>query len=222
MFKVFQNNTALTAEDLNDVIVEQAVITFADATERDNAIPAPNPGMHCHLLSTKRTYYYDNGWIELLPGIVSGLTARQTLVCTSTTRPAHADGRIIYETDTTFLRVSTAGVWQRIPYGDSGWTNLSPATNWLVGGDGASFRRTGDVVHFQIHMTRPNGTWAAASLLTTFPASARPGRTVWFPATAFNGAFIPEVKITADGNVVLSTAQSAGGLVVSGSFNAAA
>lgn len=112
-WKIFQNNQALTAEDLNDVIVEQAVLTFADATERNNAIPSPNPGMHCHLLSTKRTYYYDasNGWIELLPGTVSGLTARTTLVCTSTTRPAHAIGRQIIETDTKRVYMSDGTAW---------------------------------------------------------------------------------------------------------------
>lgn len=113
MFKLFQNNTALTAEDLNDVLMEQAVITFADATERNNAIPSPNPGMHVHLLSTKRTYYYDatGGWIELMPGMVSGLTQRGILVCTSTTRPAHAIGRMIYETDTKITVISDGTTW---------------------------------------------------------------------------------------------------------------
>lgn len=112
-WKVFQNNTALTAEDLNDVIVEQGMITFADATARNNAIPSPNPGMHCHLLSTKRSYYYDatNGWIELMPGAVSGLTQRGLLVCTSTTRPAHAAGREIYETDTKRSYMSDGTAW---------------------------------------------------------------------------------------------------------------
>lgn len=67
VFKVFQNGTALTAQDINDVLVEQGVITFADAAARDNAIPAPNPGMHCHLLSTEKTYFYDSGsgWLPL-------------------------------------------------------------------------------------------------------------------------------------------------------------
>ena len=64
-YQVFQNGTALTAEVMNDVIMEQAVPTFVNASERDNAIPAPNQGQHCHLLSTHRTYYYNSGWVAL-------------------------------------------------------------------------------------------------------------------------------------------------------------
>lgn len=113
-FKVFQDGTSLTAEDLNDVIVEQAVITFADAAARDNAIPSPNVGQHCFLVSTGETYKYVNGgWVVLLGDKVSGLQARQTVTCTSTTRPGHAVGRIIYETDTKFVLVSDGTNWAR-------------------------------------------------------------------------------------------------------------
>ena len=64
-YQVFQNGTALTAEVMNDVIMEQAVPTFTNASERDNAIPAPNAGQHCHLLSTNTTYYYNSGLVAL-------------------------------------------------------------------------------------------------------------------------------------------------------------
>lgn len=140
MWKVFQNNTALTAEDLNDVLVEQAVITFANAAERDNAIPAPNPGMHCHLLSTKRTYYYDSssGWIELLGASVSGLTARQTLVCTSTTRPSHAAGRIIYETDTGAIAVSDGSAWSFIDTKKQTYTPTINGAGFQLGSGGVN------------------------------------------------------------------------------------
>lgn len=111
-FEVFQNGTALTAEKLNDLLMEQAVITFANASERDNAIPLPQAGMHCYLVSTGQTLKYTGSkWVELLPGEVSGLTARTTLVCTSTTRPSHAAGRMIYETDTKRTYISDGTAW---------------------------------------------------------------------------------------------------------------
>lgn len=114
-FKVFQDGTSLTAEDLNDVIVEQAVITFADAAARDNAIPTPNVGQHCFLVTTGETYKYTaSGWVALIGDKLSGLTARPTIVCTSTTRPAHAEGRFIYETDTKWTYVSGGGGWIRL------------------------------------------------------------------------------------------------------------
>ena len=113
MYKIFQNGTALTAEAVNDYLMEQSVPTFTDATERNNAIPAPNAGMHCHLLSTKETYKYvsGTGWVQLLTEQVSGLTARTLLVCTSTTRPAHAAGRLIFETDSKKVQVSDGAAW---------------------------------------------------------------------------------------------------------------
>lgn len=101
-FKVFQNGTALTAEDLNDVIVEQAVITFADAASRDNAIPTPNEGQHCFLVTTGLTYTFKGGkWVPVMYGEgPGGLKQEPVITCTSTTRPTPVVGRLIYETDT--------------------------------------------------------------------------------------------------------------------------
>jgi hypothetical protein len=114
-YKVFQNGTALTAEVMNDLIMEQAVPTFSSATERDNTVPSPNDGQHCYLVSTKETYKYvaGRGWVALLGENVGGLTARTTLVCTSTTRPAHAAGRTIFETDSRRTWVSDGTNWIR-------------------------------------------------------------------------------------------------------------
>lgn len=153
-FKVFQNNTALTAEDLNDFAIEQAVLTFADATARNNAIPSPNTGMHCFLISTGRTYYYSGTkWIELLPGEVSGFSANQVLVCTSTARPGHAIGRLIYETDTAMVWSSNGSAWNFVG-GKAPFLQTTFASSFLVAGLADS-----NLTNFMTATTNPNGMW---------------------------------------------------------------
>lgn len=49
----------LTAADVNGYLMDQTVMTFASAAERDTAIPNPSPGMVCYLDSTKRFYWWD-------------------------------------------------------------------------------------------------------------------------------------------------------------------
>lgn len=112
MYMTFANGTAFTAEEAQ-ALLEQGIPVFADATARDNAIAAPTQGQHCHLVSTHRTSYYDtvDGWVELQPAKVSGFATQLLLVCTSTARPVHAIGRLIFETDTKKVQVSDGTTW---------------------------------------------------------------------------------------------------------------
>lgn len=112
MYKQFVPNTALTAEDVNDYLMEQAVMVFDDASQRTAQLPSPQEGMTCYLKTTDRAYFYDgSSWIELMPATQLGLTARPVLVCTSTTRPSHAQGRVIFETDTRAMLASDGTAW---------------------------------------------------------------------------------------------------------------
>lgn len=110
-FKVFQNNTALTVEDLNDVLMEQAIMTFADASARDNALPSPNAGMHCHLESTKTTYEYiiGEGWIPLLRGTDATGNPYKPVLVTGAAKAT--GGQLSYNTDTSILSVGATKVW---------------------------------------------------------------------------------------------------------------
>lgn len=112
MYITYANGTSFTAEEAQ-ALQAQGIPVFADASARDNAITTPVQGQHCHLASTHRTSYYDttDGWVELQPGTVSGFTTRVLLVCTSTARPVHAAGRLIFETDTKKVQVSDGTAW---------------------------------------------------------------------------------------------------------------
>jgi hypothetical protein len=53
----------LTAQDLNQFLADQAVMTFADAGARDAAIPSPVPGMTVYLTGADQLQSYTaGGW----------------------------------------------------------------------------------------------------------------------------------------------------------------
>lgn len=111
-YKNFQNGTALTAEVMNNLIMEQTIPRFSTAATRNTYIPAPEVGQHCYLASTNQTLRYDGtGWVELIPASVGGLAQKPLRVCTSTTRPSHSAGQTIYETDTRRNYTSDGTKW---------------------------------------------------------------------------------------------------------------
>ena len=69
-YKDFQALTVLTADDVDTYLMNQAVMTFADATARDAALPIPTEGMHCFLLDTDTLQYYDgSAWQSSVPAV---------------------------------------------------------------------------------------------------------------------------------------------------------
>lgn len=210
--KTFQNDTDLTAEDVNDYLMEQVVAVFVDAAERDNKLPTPNPGQHCHLLSTKRTYFFDaaSGWVELMPGVVSGATARTILVCTATTRPAQATGRIIHETDTKQTYISDGVTWNRIASGDTGWQTLATTTPIS-----SRYR----VVSGICYVTLIGGwaSWPAAQQIATLPTFARPSSLAPIYGVSVYADVAKEINIAPDGIISINKAGS-GGIACTMSF----
>jgi hypothetical protein len=71
--KVFVAGEILTAADVNANLMDQAVMTFADAAARTTAIPSPTEGMVTYLASTKNLQRWTgSAWVN----VVSGFTAR--------------------------------------------------------------------------------------------------------------------------------------------------
>jgi hypothetical protein len=68
-YKIFQVNEILTAADVNDYLMEQAVMTFADATARATAIGTPIAGMMSFLTSSTAVQVYSGstvvGWTDI-------------------------------------------------------------------------------------------------------------------------------------------------------------
>ena len=73
-YKVFTNGSVLNASEINDNLMNQAVITFTNSTARASAITSPVEGMVTYLADTD-TYQFWNGtaWANLVPPATSGL-----------------------------------------------------------------------------------------------------------------------------------------------------
>lgn len=76
-FKTFAVSEVLTAADVNNYLMEQAVAVFADSTARDAAITSPENGQACFLLdSSTLQFYYSSAWNNFIgEGDITGVTA---------------------------------------------------------------------------------------------------------------------------------------------------
>tara|TARA_R100000773_G_C4220424_1_gene119116 strand:+ start:2449 stop:2919 length:471 start_codon:yes stop_codon:yes gene_type:complete len=75
-FKTFAVSEVLTAADVNDYLMEQAVAVFANASARDSAISSPQNGQACFLLdSNALQFYYSSAWNNFIgDGDITGVT----------------------------------------------------------------------------------------------------------------------------------------------------
>lgn len=80
-FKTFAVSEVLTAADVNNYLMEQAVAVFANASARDSAISSPENGQACFLLdSSTLQFYYSSAWNNFVgEGDITGVTAGTAL-----------------------------------------------------------------------------------------------------------------------------------------------
>lgn len=68
-YRDFQVNEILTAANVNTYLMDQTIMTFADATARDAALTAPTEGMFCFLKDTDGVEYYTgSAWVAFTSG----------------------------------------------------------------------------------------------------------------------------------------------------------
>lgn len=204
-YKVYTDDTAFEAEDANN-LEKQKVSIFVNAAERDNAIPSPTPGQHVHLLSTKRTMFWDvsQGWVELLPGMVSGAAARSILVCTATTRPAQAAGRMIFETDTKATYISDGVTWQKVANGDTGWVQIASNPSSII----TKYRVVSGICYVTAIGTW--SSWGAAASWATLPVGARPNAAAGVYGISIYGDTPKEINVAANGVLSVNKAGTVG------------
>ena len=66
-YKVFENGYPLPASDLNNYLMNQAVMVFASSTDRASSLTAPVEGMLTWLQDTnKYQYYTGSAWADLI------------------------------------------------------------------------------------------------------------------------------------------------------------
>ena len=64
-FKLFQDGQVLLASEVNEYMMQQQIMVFADAAARDAAITAPSEGMFAFLKDTDKLTYYTTTWEDL-------------------------------------------------------------------------------------------------------------------------------------------------------------
>lgn len=68
--KIFNTNDILLASDVQDYLMDQTVMVFADATERSSEILVPSEGMVSYLESDNKIYKYDGAnWVDIAPAL---------------------------------------------------------------------------------------------------------------------------------------------------------
>jgi hypothetical protein len=93
--KVWAADDVLTAEDLNDFLMDQSVMVFADNSARAGAILAPETGMLTYRIDgAVYEYYTGSTWTQINAGSAAnaGRVAGITIFNTSGTPTANAVG----------------------------------------------------------------------------------------------------------------------------------
>lgn len=159
------------------------------------------------------------------------LDGRAPWPVTSTTRPAHAAGRLIYETDTGRLLASSGSAWRAVPIVQQEWTVAeawsSSPVNYTVGTQGryATAKRVDDLVFLDAYLRPDAGTTMGATgnlgIIFRLPTIYRPTASRRINGVRWiSGASPAEVGdaaalVATDGNVSVGIVAAATAVILS-------
>lgn len=142
--------------------------------------------------------------IDVTP--VAWFLAPQGVVCTSTTRPPHAPGLDIYETDTQKSYTSSGSAWLPAII-DTGWAAVTASASWTANGYGIRIRSVGGIAYLVCEVQRtgtdlpPNTDSEILRPPSTYwPSSALPAGV---PFLFWTGGVVGLGRVQSDGRLVL-------------------
>lgn len=242
--KTFLNGFPLPASDLNNYLMDQAVMTFASSAARTSAIPSPVEGMITYLEDTN-TYASWNGsaWIDLgLPAIGKSIVTTEgdlilgTGASTVARLPIGATGRILSSNGTTASwelppAASPAFTWTLL---NSGGTALTGAATITVSGlsgynnffmrivDGSSATAS-STFGLRLNASTTNYDWVGLGLGA--PASYSTGFLTSDPESATSlrlAAMSTNATSRVNGSVNISGASTSGVKIINSAVSASA
>lgn len=145
--KVFAVSEVLTAANVNDYLMDQSVMVFADSAARSSAIGTPTAGMVSYLVDTSALEVYGTAWAGVSnPGDITGVTAGTALtgggVSGDVTLDVDLSAIVINNTQVTSTLTSSTATTYTIATADAGtylqFTNaatltVSTATDFSTG-----------------------------------------------------------------------------------------
>lgn len=165
-FRDFTAGEKLTAAQVDDYLMTQTLMTFANAAARDAAITSPSEGMHAFLKDTNLlTLHNGNAWVTITP-VSATVVTEQTTTSTSYTALATAGPAVTVNTDTkalvtvSALYYQTTGGLGSVSFAVSGATTVAASDNYRLISSSTTF---GIVSSFTYEIT---GLTAGANTFT--------------------------------------------------------
>ena len=135
-FRTFASGEVLTASNVQNYLMDQAVMVFAGTAARASALPSPEVGMTAYSTATGLQVYNGTAWVDVSTGYGSGTGGSGTAVGT-------AIGGVNYNvhtftTDANFV-VTKAGLFDVLMFGGggAGGAGFTGDTRFSGGGGGA-------------------------------------------------------------------------------------
>ena len=162
--KVFTAGEVLSAANVNDYLMDQAVMVFAGSAARGSAIGTATEGMVSYLTDTNKIEVYTTYWEQVWPSIAGTVLAKDvvgsgTSITTSMTATSDLQNATIYVSGTSAVTVTVPDVidiWDTITI----WRNAggtvtiasgTGVTDW--GGAGTAQSGTAISLTFKIDQT---------------------------------------------------------------------
>ena len=137
-YKVFTNGSVLNASEVNDNLMNQAVITFTNSTARSSAITSPVEGMVTYLADTNAFEFWDGAaWSPLgaRPSFVGFGANNSSVSMTTSTWTAMPYTTELFDTDNFHDNV-TNNTRITIPAGKGGFYQFSGHMTFSDNGSG--------------------------------------------------------------------------------------
>ena len=158
--KVFTAGEVLSAANVNDYLMDQAVMVFAGSAARGSAIGTATEGMVSYLTDTNKIEVYTTYWEQVWPSIAGTVLAKDvvgsgTSITTSMTATSDLQNATIYVSGTSAVTVTVPDVidiWDTITV----WRNAGGTVTIAAGTgvtDWAGAGTAGTAVTFKIDQT---------------------------------------------------------------------